>query len=52
MNLHTMIPEGTKKGVDTSMTIIHTAKKFEGDPKNTSYGRIFHNNFEHSGITV
>lgn len=51
VSLHTMTPDGTK-AVDTSMTIIQTAKKLEVNPIKYISDRISHNNFERLAVTL
>jgi len=51
VSLHTMTPEGTK-AVDTSMTIIQTAKKLEVNPITYILDRLTHNELERLPVTL
>ncbi|MDO8873462.1 MAG: transposase [Methanoregula sp.] len=51
VSLHTMTPEGTK-AVDTSMTIIQTAKKLEVNPITYIHDRLTHNELERLAVTL
>lgn len=51
VSLHTITPEGTK-AVDTSMTIIQTAKKLEVNPITYIIDRITHNELERLAVTL